>query len=92
VHDELDLGLPPVKPKQERKAPEVKGVKWSKYTAMRRYHCDRCLKEIHEGWPEKDKAPNLAVYRRQARGVDEYLCYGHAYDQHFEDGLGRIKP
>lgn len=89
--DELDLGLPPAKPKRVRKAPEIKGTKWSKYTALKRHHCDRCLKEVHEGWPEKDKAPNLAVYRRQTKDSDEYLCYIHAYDQHYEDGLGAIK-
>jgi len=89
--DELDLGLPPVKPKPVRKAPEIKGVKWSKYTALKRYHCDRCLKEVHAGWPEKDKAPNLAVYRRQTSKLDEYLCYTHAYELHEADGLGRLK-
>lgn len=89
--DELDLGLPPAKPKRARKAPEIKGVKWSKYTALRRHHCDRCLKAIHDGWPEKDKAPNLAMYRRQTKASDELLCYLHAYEQHEADGLGKIK-
>jgi len=89
--DELELGLPPAKPKKARKAPEIKGTKWSKYTALRRHHCDRCLLEAHKGWPEKDKAPNLAMFRRQTAKTDEYLCYIHAYDQHFEDGLGALK-
>lgn len=85
----LDLGIdipkPPVKDPKS-------GASWHSYKVQKPVHCDICISEIHERWPDGTHAPNRAVYRRQENGVDTYWCATHAEPKRDKDGVSRAKP
>lgn len=88
----LDLGIPAPPPKRSKKVAETKkGVTYSRYRVLNPVHCDLCLTEIHQKWPNGTHAPNRAVFRRVTAKVTEYLCWVHGEQRHREDGLNPPK-
>lgn len=86
----LDLGIeipapPPIKAPKD-------GVSWHNYRVKNPVHCDLCIAEIHEHWPNGTHAPNRAVYRRKEKGVDTYYCATCAEPKRDKDGVSRAKP
>lgn len=91
----LDLGL--VEPKRKGrgegvrpvKEAAVEGIRWSKYSAVKREKCDMCIDGIHAG--TNMHAPGLAMYRRVQRGETELLCFTHTQERRTADGLAQYK-
>jgi hypothetical protein len=85
---ELDLGLDIPEPKVAPR-PKKRALSWTRYkVTAKTIHCDRCLEAVHEAWPERNCAPNLAVFKRTDKdGSVTFWCWEHGTDQHSKDGF-----
>lgn len=88
TEEPLDLDLPDPVPKKARHEDAGK-ITWSRYRSPNAVHCDDCLAEIHESWPNGTHAPNRAMWRRKVGARVTFMCSIHGQAQREKDGVLR---
>lgn len=79
--DELELGLPPAKPKRVRVARERTEYEWRKDVAKDRPYCAMCLERAEKvnGWPTK--AVNRSAFVEHGPDGTIRLCAIHKQER-----------
>jgi hypothetical protein len=81
---------PPAKALRGAKTDDRK-IAWTAYKSPKPHHCDVCLAEVHERWPNGTHAPNRAVFRRKQGTAVTFWCSVHGIEQKEKDGVGKPK-